>query len=200
MRKLLLTAALVLSGCGSLTPERDVRLALSEGQSQMKLAIIREDWPAFERAMTEFRTKYELAAGQTPHLERFLEIVRREGELMFDAVKTGNGEKYTEEYEKMRPEKQALAELLMLQVQRSQIAADRRRELLRALNSGQAPPIPQYGTSQPTGLGFMCTSLTLLLISLVCLAYIWRQYYDYKTRQEAWEICWKWAYDELPNG
>jgi hypothetical protein len=38
--------------------------------------------------------------------------------------------------------------------------------------------------------------LTLILISLVCLAYIWRQYYDYKTRQEAWDICWKWAYDE----
>jgi hypothetical protein len=38
--------------------------------------------------------------------------------------------------------------------------------------------------------------LTLILISLVCLAYIWRQYYDYKARQEAWDICWKWAYDE----
>jgi len=38
--------------------------------------------------------------------------------------------------------------------------------------------------------------LTLILISLVCLAYIWRQYYDYKRRQEAWDICGKWAYDE----
>jgi hypothetical protein len=38
--------------------------------------------------------------------------------------------------------------------------------------------------------------LTLILISWVCLAYIWRQYYDYKTRQEAWDICYKWAYDE----
>ena len=38
--------------------------------------------------------------------------------------------------------------------------------------------------------------LTLILVSLVCLAYIWRQYYDYKKRQEAWDICWKWAYDE----
>ena len=38
--------------------------------------------------------------------------------------------------------------------------------------------------------------LTLILISLVCLTYIWRQYYDYKSRQEAWNICWKWAYDE----
>jgi hypothetical protein len=38
--------------------------------------------------------------------------------------------------------------------------------------------------------------LTLILISLVCLAYIWRQYYDYKSRQEAWAICYKWAYDE----
>jgi len=38
--------------------------------------------------------------------------------------------------------------------------------------------------------------LTLILVSLVCLAYIWRQYYDYKRRQEAWDICWKWAYDE----
>ena len=38
--------------------------------------------------------------------------------------------------------------------------------------------------------------LTLILVSLVCLAYIWHQYYDYKKRQEAWDICWKWAYDE----
>ena len=38
--------------------------------------------------------------------------------------------------------------------------------------------------------------VTLILISLVCLAYIWRQYYDYKSRQEAWGICYKWAYDE----
>jgi hypothetical protein len=38
--------------------------------------------------------------------------------------------------------------------------------------------------------------LTLILISLVCLAYIWRQYYDYKSRQEAWTFCYKWAYDE----
>jgi hypothetical protein len=38
--------------------------------------------------------------------------------------------------------------------------------------------------------------LTLILVSLVCLAYTWRQYYDYKRRQEAWDICWKWAYDE----
>jgi hypothetical protein len=38
--------------------------------------------------------------------------------------------------------------------------------------------------------------LTLILVSLVCLAYIWRQYYDYKTRQEAWATCYQWAYDE----
>jgi hypothetical protein len=38
--------------------------------------------------------------------------------------------------------------------------------------------------------------LTLILVSLVCLAYIWRQYYDYRSRQEAWGICYKWAYDE----
>jgi hypothetical protein len=38
--------------------------------------------------------------------------------------------------------------------------------------------------------------LTLILVSLVCLTYIWRQYYDSKRRQEAWEICSKWAYDE----
>jgi hypothetical protein len=38
--------------------------------------------------------------------------------------------------------------------------------------------------------------LTLILVSLVCLAYTWRQYYDYKTRQEAGVLCWKWAYDE----
>jgi hypothetical protein len=38
--------------------------------------------------------------------------------------------------------------------------------------------------------------LTLILVSLVCLTYIWRQYYDHKRRQEAWDICWKWAYDE----
>ena len=41
--------------------------------------------------------------------------------------------------------------------------------------------------------------LTLILISLVCLAYLWRQYYDYKKRDEAWEFCWKWAYDEAKN-
>ena len=38
--------------------------------------------------------------------------------------------------------------------------------------------------------------LTLILISLVCLAYIWRQYYDYKLRQDAWVVCSKWSYDE----
>jgi hypothetical protein len=38
--------------------------------------------------------------------------------------------------------------------------------------------------------------LTLILVSLVCLGYIWRQYNDYKSRQEAWAICYKWAYDE----
>ena len=38
--------------------------------------------------------------------------------------------------------------------------------------------------------------LTLVLISLVCLTYIWRQYYDYKKRDEAWAICSKWSYDE----
>jgi regulatory protein YycH of two-component signal transduction system YycFG len=38
--------------------------------------------------------------------------------------------------------------------------------------------------------------LTLVLISLVCLTYIWRQYYDYKKRDEAWAICAKWSYDE----
>ena len=41
--------------------------------------------------------------------------------------------------------------------------------------------------------------LTFILISLVCLAYIWRQYFDYKNRQEAWDICWKWAYDEAKS-
>jgi hypothetical protein len=41
--------------------------------------------------------------------------------------------------------------------------------------------------------------LTLILISLVCIAYIWRQYYDYRTRQAAWEICWKFAYDEAKS-
>jgi hypothetical protein len=30
--------------------------------------------------------------------------------------------------------------------------------------------------------------LTLNLVSLVCVAYIWRQYYDHKIRQEAWGI------------
>ena len=39
-------------------------------------------------------------------------------------------------------------------------------------------------------------AVTLILISLVCLAYIWRQYYDYKEREEAWGICSKWSYDE----
>jgi hypothetical protein len=29
--------------------------------------------------MTQFRTKYELAAGQIPNLDRFMEIVLREG-------------------------------------------------------------------------------------------------------------------------
>ena len=38
--------------------------------------------------------------------------------------------------------------------------------------------------------------LTLILVSLVCLTYIWHQYYDYKRRQESWEICSKWGYDE----
>ena len=38
--------------------------------------------------------------------------------------------------------------------------------------------------------------VTLILISLVCLAYIWRQYYDYKLRQDAWVICSRWSYDE----
>src|SRR6266540_4440523 len=38
--------------------------------------------------------------------------------------------------------------------------------------------------------------LTLILVSLVCLAYIWRQYYDYKRRQEAWDICAKWSYED----
>ena len=41
--------------------------------------------------------------------------------------------------------------------------------------------------------------LALILVSLVCLAYIWRQYYDYKTRQENWAFCYKWAYDEAKN-
>ena len=41
--------------------------------------------------------------------------------------------------------------------------------------------------------------LTLILVSLVCLTYIWRQHDDYKKRQEAWEICSKWAYDEGKN-
>ena len=41
--------------------------------------------------------------------------------------------------------------------------------------------------------------LTLVLVSLVCLTYIWRQYYDHNRRQEAWEICSKWAYDEGKN-
>ena len=38
--------------------------------------------------------------------------------------------------------------------------------------------------------------VTLILVSFVCLTYIWRQYYDYEKRKEAWDICWKWAYDE----
>ena len=38
--------------------------------------------------------------------------------------------------------------------------------------------------------------VTLIFISLVCLVYIWRQYYDYKKRDEAWTICSKWSYDE----
>jgi hypothetical protein len=38
--------------------------------------------------------------------------------------------------------------------------------------------------------------LTLILVSWVCLTYIWRQYYNYKRRQEAWETCYRWAYDE----
>jgi hypothetical protein len=41
--------------------------------------------------------------------------------------------------------------------------------------------------------------LTLILVSLVCIMYIWRQYYDYEKRKEAWDICWKWAYDEGKN-
>jgi hypothetical protein len=41
--------------------------------------------------------------------------------------------------------------------------------------------------------------LTLILVSLVCLVYIWRQYYDYKIRQDAWVLCYKWAYDEAKS-
>jgi len=41
--------------------------------------------------------------------------------------------------------------------------------------------------------------VTLILVSLVCLAYIWRQYYDSRRRQEAWDFCYKWAYDEAKN-
>jgi hypothetical protein len=41
--------------------------------------------------------------------------------------------------------------------------------------------------------------LILILVSLVCLVYIWRQYYDYTTRQENWVLCYKWAYDEAKN-
>jgi hypothetical protein len=41
--------------------------------------------------------------------------------------------------------------------------------------------------------------LTLILVSLVCVTYIWRQYYDYEKRKEAWDICWKSAYDEGKN-
>jgi hypothetical protein len=41
--------------------------------------------------------------------------------------------------------------------------------------------------------------LTLILVSLACVTYIWRQYYDYQKRREAWDICWKWTYDEGKN-
>jgi hypothetical protein len=41
--------------------------------------------------------------------------------------------------------------------------------------------------------------LTLILVSLVCLTYIWRQYYDYKIRQDAWRLCYQWAYDEAKS-
>jgi len=38
--------------------------------------------------------------------------------------------------------------------------------------------------------------LTLIFVSLDRLTHISRQYHDYNRRQEAWDICWKWAYDE----
>ena len=40
---------------------------------------------------------------------------------------------------------------------------------------------------------------TLILISLACLTYMWRQYKDYKYRDEAWVFCAKWAYDEAKS-
>ena len=41
--------------------------------------------------------------------------------------------------------------------------------------------------------------LTLILVSLACVTYIWRQYFDYEKQREAWDICWKWTYDEGKN-
>jgi hypothetical protein len=41
--------------------------------------------------------------------------------------------------------------------------------------------------------------VVLILISLVCLAYIWRQYYDYKKRDDAWVFCGQWSYDEAKS-
>lgn len=35
--------------------------------------------------------------------------------------------------------------------------------------------------------------LALLCICLACAAYVWRQYYDYLLRKEAFEICYDWT-------
>jgi hypothetical protein len=60
-------------------------------------------------------------------------------------------------------------------------------------------PIGEQEAGQMDKLLKVVQLLTLILVSLVCVTYIWRQYYDYEKRKEAWDICWKWTYDEGKN-
>ncbi|MDP2601781.1 MAG: hypothetical protein Q8S00_04210 [Deltaproteobacteria bacterium] len=132
-----LTILLFLSlfvACGSLRPDRDMRLQISESQAQMRLALIKQDWPAFETALAGFQQRYEDLIGPSENLNRYIELVRQEGKLVFQAEQAQDAKLLDTEFDKLRPEKDALAQLLVIQVRRAQIEADKRADLLRALS------------------------------------------------------------------
>jgi hypothetical protein len=153
--KRILIACLLLVGCGSLRPARDIDLQIQESETQAKLAIIRQDWPALEKALDPFQARSESIIGPSEHFSRYMELLRNEGKLAFDAERTKNSTKYETEYEKFREEKELLVKLLLVDVQKAQIAARERAALLSALagRGGSPPPIPNFQNPAPIYMG-----------------------------------------------
>lgn len=161
----LLFLCLCVAGC-SLHPARDIILHMSENQARMRLAVIKQDWPAFESALDGFQQRYEDLIGPSQTLNRLLELVRQRWKPVFQSEQAQDAETLDTEITKLRPEAEALTQLLAIEILKAQISANTRAELLELLSRTRvsvwrgSPPqdqMRQWQVDQDAKLNMRCS-------------------------------------------